>query len=161
MRRKTNLLLTAFATLVLASCDKTRILEKNEPIKSDTWAYDDVKVFETEIVDTSLSYNLYVQARHSFQFEWRNMWVDIETIFPDSTSFHKRVNLLLSEPDGHWHGDCLGDNCDVRVLIQGNALFPKPGKYIFKIKQDMRVNPLPKVKSIGMRIEKYTEDAAQ
>jgi gliding motility-associated lipoprotein GldH len=161
MRRRTNLLLVAFVVLALASCDKTRILEKNQPIKSDTWAYDDVKVFEAEIADTAISYNIYVQTRHSFQFEWRNMWVDIETIFPDSTSFHKRVNLLLSEPDGQWHGECLGDNCDMQVLIQSNALFPQPGKYKFKIKQDMRVNPLPKVKSIGMRIEKYTAEAAQ
>jgi gliding motility-associated lipoprotein GldH len=129
-------------------------MEKNEDIKNYSWDYEDVKTFEAEITDTSLTYNLYVNIRHAFSFEWRNVWVDIETIFPDGKTFHKRVNLPLSQPDGQWFGHCLGDNCDIQVSIQNNAYFPQPGKYIFKLKQDMRVNPLNHVKSVGMRIEK-------
>lgn len=140
----------------LSSCDKTRILEKNEDIKSHSWDYTDLKTFEAEIADTSLTYNIYINMRHAFTFEWRNAWIDIETVFPDGKTFHKRVNLPLSQPDGQWFGDCLGDNCDIQVPIQNNAYFPQPGKYIFKLKQDMRVNPLHHVKSIGMRIEKNT-----
>lgn len=146
--------LAAVVTLLLSGCDKTLVMEKNAEIKNYRWDYADVKTFEAEIADTSLTYNLYVNMRHAFSFEWRNAWVDIETVFPDGTTFHKRVNLPLSQPDGQWFGDCLGDNCDIQVPIQSNAYFPQPGRYIFKLKQDMRVNPLGKVKSIGMRIEK-------
>lgn len=158
-RKKSSLpfVLLAVVTVILSSCDKTRILEKNEDIKNHSWAYADVKTFEAQIADTSLTYNIYINMRHSFTFEWRNAWVDIETVFPDGKKFHKRVNLPLSQPDGQWFGDCLGDNCDIRVPIQSNAYFPQPGKYIFKLKQDMRVNPLQNVKSIGMRIEKNTD----
>ncbi len=143
--------------LFLTSCDKSVVMEKNEIIKNDSWDYADSKTFVAEITDTAVNYNLYVNLRHSFNFEWRNLWVKIETTFPDGRQFEKRINLILSDPDGVWYADCLGDNCDIQTSIQENALFPKVGKYTFKISQDMRVNPLGFVKSVGMRVEKYTE----
>lgn len=149
-----NLLLVFALVLGLSSCDKARLYEENQQINDNSWEYKDAKTFTTEINDTAQNYNLYVNVRHSFQFEWRNVWVNIKTIFPDGKSFDKRVNLVLSEPDGHWYGDCLGDNCDLQVSIQNNAIFPQKGKYTFIITQDMRINPLPFVKSVGMRIEK-------
>jgi gliding motility-associated lipoprotein GldH len=138
----------------LTSCDKTRVFEENQEIKDYKWAYDQPKTFVVEIKDTNQHYNLAINLRHSFQFEWRNVWVKITTTFPDGQTFDKRVNLVLSEPDGHWLGDCLGDNCDRQVSIQQNAIFPKVGKYTFKIAQDMRINPLTAVKSVGLRVEK-------
>jgi gliding motility-associated lipoprotein GldH len=142
------------AALTFTSCDKARVFEENQQITDYKWKYEDAKTFVAEIKDTTQHYNLYINVRHSFQFDWRNAWVKITTTFPDGKSFDKRVNLVLSEPDGRWLGDCLGDNCDMQVQIQQNAIFPKPGKYTFKIAQDMRVNPLVAVKSVGMRIER-------
>ena len=129
-------------------------MEQNQQIANYKWDYADAKTFEADIKDTVAHYNLYINVRHSFQFDWRNAWVKIETTFPDGKSFEKRINLVLSEADGHWLGDCLGDNCDMQLSIQQNAIFPEVGKYKFKITQDMRVNPLDKIKSVGMRIEK-------
>jgi len=130
------------------------VMEKNEQIQDYKWSYDSSKVFTAEIADTLQHYNLYVNVRHSFQFDWRNVWVKIQTVFPDGKSFERRVNLVLSAPDGHWFGDCLGDNCDMQIAIQQNAIFPQKGKYTFKISQDMRINPVTAIKSVGMRIEK-------
>jgi gliding motility-associated lipoprotein GldH len=155
---KQILSLLIFALLAFSSCDKSRLMEENSQINDYNWSYNDVKSFSVEIPDTNHSYNIILNVRHSFNFEWRNMWVNIETVFPDSTKFDKRVNLLLSEPDGHWFGNCLGDNCDIQVPIQKNAYFPQTGKYTFNIRQDMRVDPLPLVKSVGLRIEKFVAE---
>jgi len=158
--RSSSLSIYSFAHLLicslffLSSCDKSRIIEENKQLKEYQWSYEDAQTFTAEIKDTSQHYNIYVNVRHSFQFGWRNVWVKIQTTFPDSSRFEKRVNLVLSEPDGHWYGDCLGDNCDMQIPIQQNAIFPQPGTYTFKISQDMRVNPLGLIKSVGMRIEK-------
>jgi gliding motility-associated lipoprotein GldH len=147
-------LFVLFALFTLTSCDRARIFEENQQVKDYKWQYEDAKTFTVEIKDTNQHYNLFVNVRHSFQFEWRNVWVKITTTFPDGKSFDKRVNLVLSEPDGHWLGDCLGDNCDRQVSIQQNAIFPKTGKYTFKIAQDMRITPLTAIKSVGLRVEK-------
>ncbi|MBK8659303.1 MAG: gliding motility lipoprotein GldH [Bacteroidetes bacterium] len=144
----------AAVVLLLSSCDQRRVMEENQDVQDYQWNYSDTKVFTAEIQDTTTQYNIYVNLRHAFQFEWRNLWVNIETTFPNGKVYERRVNLLLSEPDGHWYGDCLGDNCDIQVSIQQNAFFPLTGKYTFKITQDMRVNPLPYIKSVGMRVER-------
>ena len=66
---------------------------------------------------------------------------------------YTHLDVYKRQADGHWFGDCLGDNCDIQVSIQQNAFFPLTGKYTFKITQDMRVNPLPYIKDVGMRVE--------
>ncbi len=142
------------AISLLVACDSAVIMEENQQVPDYSWEYKDDKTFTANITDTTQHYNIYINLRHSFNFEWRNLWVNIETSFPDGRKFDKRVNLVVSEPDGHWNGDCLGDNCDIQIPIQTKAFFPLPGKYKFKLTQDMRVNPLNYVKSIGMRIEK-------
>ncbi|HLP21738.1 MAG TPA: gliding motility lipoprotein GldH [Chitinophagales bacterium] len=155
------LMLSAWCILLLSSCDKSAVMEEQQQIKDYQWEYADAKTFSTEITDTVQHYNIYVSLRHGFGFEWRNVWVKIETTFPDGKQFERRVNLVLSGADGVWHGDCLGDNCDMLIPIQDNAFFPQTGKYTFKISQDMRVNPLPLIKTVGMRIEKYAPAKAQ
>ncbi len=151
---KVHLLVYSFVFLFLSSCDRTQVFEQNQQIEAHKWNYADAKTFAAEIKDTTQHYNIYINMRHSFQFEWRNVWVKIQTTLPDGKSTEKRVNLILSEPDGHWNGDCLGDNCDIQIPIQQNAIFPQVGKYTFKISQDMRVSPLNAVKSVGVRVEK-------
>lgn len=148
------LLVAAFA---LASCSNGAVMENTETIKNEKWEYADAKTFTVDITDTTINYTIYVSIRHSFNYEWRNAWVKIETTFPDGRQFEKRVSLDLAQANGQWYGDCLGDNCDMLIRIQENAFFPETGTYRFKISQDMRVNPLAFVKSIGMRIEKYNE----
>ncbi len=136
------------------ACDPSRVFDENKYIKADGWDYADAKTFEVQITDTTLHYNVAINVRHSFQFEWRNVYVTIGTFFPDSQKIEKRVNLQLSEPDGEWFGRCMGDNCFISIPIQQNAIFPKKGKYTFTIKQDMRTNPLPNIKFVGLRVEK-------
>jgi gliding motility-associated lipoprotein GldH len=139
---------------MLTSCDKNVVMESHQSFLNEKWDYSDAKTFTAEIQDTVQHYNIYVTLRHGFNFEWRNLWVKIETTFPDGRKFEKRVNLVLSEANGEWFGDVLGDNCDITIPIQQNAYFPELGKYSFKLTQDMRENPLSYVKSVGMRLEK-------
>ena len=151
--------LSIAAMLCLTACDPNRLYETNTPIAGEKWAYDDVKSFTVDVSDATTRYNIYINVRHSFQFEWRNIYVQVGTQLPDGKKMEKRVNLPLCESDGKWFGSSLGDNCDVPILIQENAKFPQKGKYIFTIRQDMRVNPLEKIKSIGLRVEKEAQKA--
>ncbi len=144
----------AFFFAMLASCNNALIFEVNTPLKQEQWSYDEPVSFEVEIADTALRYDISISLRHSFHFEWRNVWVNIETEFPDGKKLSKRINLLLCEADGVWFGKCANDNCDIKIPIQENAIFPSLGIYKFRIAQDMRVNPLPNIRSVGFCVEK-------
>jgi gliding motility-associated lipoprotein GldH len=148
------IMIAAVVLLAMTGCDHNRLYETNIPVAGEKWGYDDVKTFTVEIKDTTTRYNIYINLRHSFLFDWRNIYVKIGTQLPDGKKLDKRVNLPLCETDGKWYGSCLGDNCDIPVMIQHDARFPQVGRYTFSIRQDMRVNPLDKIKSVGLRVEK-------
>ena len=141
-------------SMLLSSCDPNRLYETNTPIANQNWTYEDIKTYTVAVADTTTRYNIYINVRHSFLFEWRNIYIHVGTTLPDGKKMEKRVSLPLSEADGKWFGSCLGDNCDLPVMIQHDAKFPQVGKYTFTIRQDMRVNPLTNIKSIGLRVER-------
>jgi len=140
--------------LLLSACDSKCFFEDNQPVTNEKWSYEDAKKFVVNVEDTVPYYNLLINIRHSFAFEWRNLYVLVTTEFPDGRKVDSRVNLMLSEADGHWYAKCVGDNCYLSIPIKENTRFPQKGKYTFTIKQDMRQNPLPYIKYIGFRIEK-------
>ena len=157
---KNRMLLSVLAiilmmSMILSSCDNRRIFEEYKSVKGGAWSYDDSIQFKINIEDTSKHYNIFVDVRHNFYFDWRNIWVIVKTEYPNHKIESSRVNLPLSASDGVWYGKCSGDICDMRVGIQQNAIFPQKGIYTFTIIQDMRQNPLSKVLDIGMRIEEY------
>jgi gliding motility-associated lipoprotein GldH len=152
-----SLMLLLPLLLFISSCDSKRVYEAYKPVKGGAWQYNEPVSFSVDIKDTAQRYNLYISVRHSFNFDWRNIWVKIKTQYPDGKTEESSVNLPLSEADGKWFGKCSGDNCDLRVLIQQHAIFPKEGKYTFTITQDMRQNPLPKINEIGFRVEKWVK----
>ncbi|MCW3127826.1 MAG: hypothetical protein JWO03_3484 [Bacteroidetes bacterium] len=155
MKNKAILVILSALTLIcITSCDPNRLYETNTQVADQKWTYEDVKTYTVDVADTTTCYNIYINIRHSFQFEWRNLYVQVGTQMPDGRKIEKRVNLPLCESDGKWYGSCLGDNCDVPVMIQHDAKFPQPGKYTFTIRQDMRANPLVNIKSVGLRVEK-------
>lgn len=151
--------IVGFLMLIVAiqSCDSRQVLDENKEINNFNWKYDQPQKFEVNISDTVSHYNLYVNIRHSFYFDWRNIYVKIKTTLPNDTTFERRVNLPLSEAEGKWYGNCIGENCTLKIPIQSNAKLPMKGKYTFEISQDMRINPLPKIKAVGMRIEKVQQ----
>lgn len=143
---------------LLSSCNSNRLYEENIAVQNEQWDYDDVKEFSVMVEDTSIRYNILINLRHSFAFDWRNLYVKIATEFPDGKKTDSRVNLLLSEPDGRWYARCIGDNCFISIPVKENIKFPQKGKYMITIRQDMRQNPLSKIKYVGFRIERAEYD---
>lgn len=159
--KNTFWLFAFIAILLLNSCNQTVVVDKNNLLKNELWNYEQHQDFEVPIEDTTIHYNIYINIRHSFHFEWRNLWVEVNTQFPSGKKLSKRVNLALSEADGKWFGDCSSDDCFIQIPIQENALFPEKGNYTFSISQDMRVNPLRNIRNVGLKVEKALQIKAE
>ncbi len=147
-------LLTALNTILISSCDKNRYYDKNITIERKGWDYGETKKFDITITDTTAAYNIYVNVRHTDDYEFKNIWLNITAIFPDSSTHENKINVELAKPDGEWIGNCVDDICYTTVLIQSNTSFQLPGNYIFEIEQDMRVKTLTNILDIGLKIEK-------
>jgi gliding motility-associated lipoprotein GldH len=122
------------------------------------WGYNQPVSFEFEIADT-LPKNVYVNVRHSFYFGWRNVWMKMALTFPNDSVYEMPLNIQLSQPNGKWFGKCSNDICFYQYPLPdfSNYSFSDTGKYLVKLTQDMRQNPLPEIISIGVRVENAIE----
>lgn len=139
---------------LLTSCDETRVYEKDVDLKSSQWASKDTLKFDVSIEDVN-SKNVYLNFRHSFDFGWRNVWVNLIIQFPNDSVYSLPVNIPLSQPDGQWYGKCTGSICNMQFPINElmDYRFSETGNYTISLAHEMREDPLLEVLSTGIRIE--------
>ncbi len=85
------------------------------------------------------------------------MWMYIKTP-GDSIATKARINITLAEASGKWLGRGMGEIFEQRMPISlGDSVnLSKAGTYEVVIEQNMRINPLPEVLHVGLRVEKTT-----
>jgi len=146
-------LLVFFSILFLFGCGPNYIFDEGHVIENAEWTYQDTLNCKVDIQDSLKIYNLLLDIEHSTEFSNQNMYVMIHTLFPTGERLSERVSLEIASKAGVWFGDCDSEWCNFTIPIQQGAYFNATGKYVFTIEQFMRVNPLPGIKSIGLKIE--------
>jgi gliding motility-associated lipoprotein GldH len=150
---KSGLLMLCIA-LFMVSCDKNVIFEKNVKLPENRWEQKNVVTLETDIQDTVTPHNLYINVRNAGGYQFSNLFVFFTTMTPHGKIERDTVELTLADPSGKWLGDGLGDIWDNRLLFRDNFRFPEKGNYTFSLEQAMRIDPLPQIMDVGIRIEK-------
>lgn len=148
-----------FSTLLLfvlffTSCDKTRIFEKNEELPDNVWNIKDTLKFEVEITDVETPANFYVNVRNADGYPYSNIFLFIKTLFPNGQMSNDTLECVLADEKGKWLGSGMGDIYDNQIPFKRNVRFPVAGKYTFEIQHGMRVDNLPLIMDVGLRIEK-------
>jgi gliding motility-associated lipoprotein GldH len=64
------------------------------------------------------------------------------------------VQIILADERGKWLGKGLGDIWDYQQLYKENVRFAQKGEYIFEYEQAMRLEKLPFILDVGLRVEK-------
>jgi len=151
------ILLTALYSLSAIGCQNVNNLntyEKHVAIPAYSWNYGFRPSFVVAISDTAARYNIFVTLRHTNAYPFSNLWLLISTNFAGEKPSTHRVELPLADKQGRWLGSGMDDIFEHRIPIQQHARFDKAGSYHFSFEQNMRINPLPHVMSVGLRIEK-------
>ena len=78
----------------------------------------------------------------------------LTTVFPDGNSLRDTIDCPLADYQGKWLGKGFGGVYDNRIIYMQRRRFPKPSEYKIILEQAMRVEDLPGITSVGIRIEK-------
>ena len=152
LRKIVTILLPA---LLLLSCAKIDLYEKQAEIPSQQWFYKDVPSFTFNITDTTCLYNLYIVLRHTDAYNYNNIWLRLGSKAPGDSMHFQNINLQLATDAKGWEGVGIDDIFEVRKNITpGPVPFTKSGDYTFTIAQIMRENPIKNILNVGLRIEK-------
>lgn len=149
-----NLIILLFALLFFTACDKNRVFETNTDIPDSLWDAGHKVSFDVPINDTVSPHNVYVNVRNTGAYPFRNLFVFLDTKFPDGVVKRDTLELILADNSGKWLGDGAGDIWDNRILFKKGVRFPISGNYTFTFEQAMRMPKLPFIMDVGLRIEK-------
>lgn len=144
--------------LFLSSCLSSPYYQKNYSVPGNKWEYGFEPSFKFEVTDTNSLYNLHFLVRHTDAYPYSNIWLMIYTKKPGDTTFERtRIEVPLSEPSGKWLGRGMGEIWEHRMPIShegDTVMLRKAGMWEIKFGHNMRINPLPEVLQVGLRVEK-------
>lgn len=155
-------LILALALFIgLASCKPSARYQQHYTIPNNAWDYSYRPTFKFRIDSVSVAYQLFFLIRHTDAYPFNNIWMKVDIKQPGDTGFTtSRIELPLAvlsgAQTGRWLGKGTGGIWEYRSPLgdgYGLSRFSKPGEYELRLGQDMRVNPLPEVLQIGLRLD--------
>ena len=142
-----------FLTTVLTSCKQPALYERLQNIQKAAWDEQQVPSFTFDITDTTSAYHVYVVVRHTNQYPYRNIWLNVGLQQPGDTLRHQPFEVQLASAD-RWLGTGMDDVFEHRAMLFSQPVhFNKSGPVTFTLQQTMRQNPLPGVMQAGIRVE--------
>lgn len=139
---------------LITACDSGVVFEKNTEIPLDAWNYRNNISYKVTINDTVTPYNLYLNTRIVTEYPYSNLFVLFITKHPDGQISKERIEATLVDNEGKPLGKGLGEIFYNRSLIRKEFTFNQLGEYTFELQQNMRIDNLPGIKNVGLRIEK-------
>ena len=153
-----NIILISIIALLSISCDSNKLYESNVEIPEGIWDVENVAQFKFDIEDTKIPYNLKVNVRNTQFYMSQNLWIFIKTTSPSNKSQYDTLNCILADDKGKWMGSGMGDIWDISLPYKKSIGFPEKGQYTVEIKHGMRMEKLPMILEIGLRVEKTEEN---
>lgn len=149
----------------LYACDENRVFEQNKDISNHAWHKDSTLHFAVNIPDADVPYHIYYNVRNAVSYPAQNIYLHIEVQDSTGQTISSDLNNIeLFDPKtGEPYGDGLGDIFDHRIRVLENFRFPYAGPYQIDVQHRMRDkimvdNRLPAIMSVGVRIEKASEE---
>jgi len=143
--------------LVFISCDSNRIFDDNKTLPDNIWDRKNKVAFNITITDTVAPHNVYINVRNADGYPYGNLYLFIHSTFPNGQKFTDTLECVLADANGKWLGDGIGDIYDNQIPFKKNVRFRVPGNYNFELEQGMRLEMLPLIMDVGIRIEKAND----
>jgi len=150
-------LLLCVTTLFLIACDENRVSEQITDLEQRQWLVTDTPRFEFAINDVNKQYNLYCNIRNSVAYPYSRFFFTY--YLQDSSGIEIKKDLvtefLFDAKTGKPFGKSgIGDLYDHQFLLLKAYQFKNKGVYRVKFEQFMRMDTLPGILAVGLRVEK-------
>lgn len=149
-------LLTAICLLFLAlgvitsSCsDRHSSFSRFENLPDNGWRYGDTVKIVPSRLDSATMRTLEVAIRHSNDYPYRNLWLEVSYTTRHFT-IRDTIELELADVYGRWLGKGFGPSYQVSRPL--GARFALPDSTPIYIRHIMRVDTLPGIEQIGITI---------
>lgn len=140
-----------FASLTLFACTNSNLVDTNENMVDNSWAYAKSAKATVEIKDSTQAYDIHFKLRHTNDYRYANLFVLVK-LKGKGLNKTNRYQFKLAKSDGQWTGKGSGDIFTSKLALLTNYRFPATGKYEIEVEQNMRDNPLTGVSDVGLTV---------
>lgn len=138
----------------LYSCSESFYYSNEIQFEDDIWTYDHAFASQFESTDSTQLYQIWLDVTHDVAFDYQNLYIRIQTVFPSRDTTYDVLPLELKASDGSWMGDCGGDYCTTRFNLIDRTAFRNIGEHQINIEQYGRVDSLNGISSLAMHLAK-------
>lgn len=149
-----NLILFSCCSILFA-CGTAYFFEKAKVFDDNTWTYEQPLVCDFIIEDTTRTYNLYLDIIHLTNYPAQNLYTKIKTTYPSGRTVKSQISLELANKLGEWQGNCSGERCELRVVLQEQTYFKELGEHQLTFEQYTRTDSLKGVESVAFLMEAF------
>lgn len=131
----------------LAACNPKEVYSEFHSIPDTVWKKDNPGIFEVDIKNAAVAYDLFIEVRNNDDYPFQNLWLFIES--PEGSK--DTINVELADIYGKWHGKGLS-LYTLSVPYKENYHYPDTGTYTYRIQQGMRQESLQGISDIGLTV---------
>ena len=116
--------LKSVVTLIISLCAYSCSVAHNDfseycNLPSEGWAYTDTLVFYSSIPDSTAQGRLVLSLRHSNEYPYSNLWIEVSRQDASGSVKADTVNFLMASPYGQWYGQGFGASYQISdTLLQ-------------------------------------------
>lgn len=156
---KRNSLLVCVLCLCFA-CSNNIEFTEYKTLSNSTWNINEKLTFNFQVSDTISPKNLFINIRNNQEYEYSNLYVITELVFPNNTQIVDTLQYEMADETGRFLGSGSSSIKENKLFYKENKVFPNTGSYTFSIKQAMRKNgevapleSLSGIQDVGFSIE--------
>lgn len=157
MRNLTAVILLLLVAALTGSCSKQgNVTDLRLPsgysdfreLPGNGWCYDDTLTFVTPAAAGEMR----VAVRHSSQYPYRNLWLEVSLTAPGTSAprYRDTVELELADPFGLWRGTGVGPTRQCEAVVAPRVRIDSGT--VVNVRHIMRLDTLPAVSQAGIFI---------
>jgi len=158
-----NLLLLLWVSLMFTSCDQQPVASEMKTLPN-YWPKDDKITFTIPQLDSLSKYNVYLHLRNSNEYQFNNIYIIAEMIFPHGRVVTDTLEYRMAETNGKWLGTGIGSIKDNKLWYKESISFFEKGNYTLILSHAVRnngdvngVSRLEGIVDVGYSIEVTTD----
>ena len=142
------------AALMLGSCSGPELVKDHVLMPEEGWHAESVVQFSFEVKDAQQAHNVYYFLRQNLNYPYSNIYLRDSIVDAQGYVAHTSTKqFFVANPfTGQPIGSGLAEMRDNTMLGYEAIKFPKAGKYTIRVRQYMRISPLPGILSAGVMV---------
>jgi gliding motility-associated lipoprotein GldH len=160
-------LLFLLAIISLISCDDQLVSADYYDVPPSGWDIKDMVSFQIEPQDSTIAYDLFINLRNTYDYEYNNLWLISQIKFPQGKVVTDTLQYRMTESNGKFLGTGSSDVLENKLWLKEGIRFRESGTYQLALKHAMRktgeVNgdaQLKGILNVGYSIEKQVQNGS-